>query len=177
MAKNIGPPKPGERRGSYVFVELGGWYVAPKSGKRVRLGRFRCDCGNVVERRIGNFRNAKMTRCSDCARADGSGSVTHGESRRTGLYESWSGMKQRTNPGSGAQVRNPAYVGIDRCPEWDSFEAFRDDMGSTWFEGATIDRIDTTKGYWPDNCQWLSKSDHGKKTRSDEKRNGGRGAK
>jgi hypothetical protein len=45
--------------------------------------------------------------------------------------------------------------GITYDPRWKDFSAFWEDMADGYFDGATIDRIDNTKGYFRDNCQWL----------------------
>lgn len=42
-------------------------------------------------------------------------------------------------------------------------------MEDTWFEGATLDRVNNKLAYNKKNCQWLSKSDHSKKTAYDVK--------
>ena len=43
------------------------------------------------------------------------------------------------------------------------FLNFLEDMGPTWFPGATIDRIDNDGDYTLENCQWLTKSDNVRK--------------
>lgn len=50
--------------------------------------------------------------------------------------------------------------GITVCDAWyDSFEKFLDDMGKRPTLGHSIDRIDGTKGYRPDNCRWATRSE------------------
>jgi len=49
---------------------------------------------------------------------------------------------------------------LDADPRWlNSFEAFYDDMGDKPDPKFTLERIDTYKGYWPDNCRWASKDE------------------
>ena len=56
----------------------------------------------------------------------------------------------------------PAYEGITVCDEWLGYQGklnFRDWALANGFEpGLTLDRIDSTKGYYPENCQWVSLS-------------------
>lgn len=52
--------------------------------------------------------------------------------------------------------------GITVCDEWfDSFETFLNDMGKRPSLDHTLDRIDGTQGYSPDNCRWATKSEQG----------------
>lgn len=78
----------------------------------------------------------------------------------TRIYSCWEAMKQRSTPGSSAQRDVPSYQGVSRDPRWNSFEAFYEDMGPTYFEGAVLARYKDQGDYTPNNCRWVTKADN-----------------
>lgn len=65
-------------------------------------------------------------------------------------YLAWQNMKARCKREEFARV----YQDVSVCDRWaNSFAAFLEDMGEC-VDGMTLDRIDPTKGYEPDNCRW-----------------------
>lgn len=79
--------------------------------------------------------------------------VTHNMTK-TRTYKSWESMKQRCNNANSVDYHRYGGRGIYVCSRWnDSFENFIADMGARP-EGKTLDRIENSKGYEPNNCKW-----------------------
>lgn len=80
--------------------------------------------------------------------------------RHTDEYKIWAGIKSRMLNKNCESYKN--YV--EKCnltidPRWiNSFECFLEDMGKRPSKQHTVERVDVTKGYWPENCVWLLKS-------------------
>ncbi len=48
------------------------------------------------------------------------------------------------------------YFHVTLDDRWKSFRGFWDDMGATYFEGASLDRENSDLGYTKSNCRWVT---------------------
>lgn len=80
------------------------------------------------------------------------------------LYVSWANMRRRCLTKTHPKYPRYGGRGIKIYEEWNSAEKFLAwALENGWKEGYTIDRIDTDGNYYPENCQWISKSDNSRK--------------
>ena len=139
------------------------------------IGIWQCKCGKTVNVRNGSVVNGNTKYCKTCGETIRKNSISkamagkvvpnnprntvHGDSY-TKFYISYQSMFDRLK-------RNKQYAKITICKEWLEYTNFKKDMFDSHFVGATLDRVNNNKGYNKENCQWLTKSEHAKKTRKE----------
>lgn len=72
------------------------------------------------------------------------------------LNSIWCGMKERCNNPNADNYKWYGGNGISVCDEWNDFKQFYDwAIDNGWHDGLSIDRIDNSKKYSPDNCRFV----------------------
>lgn len=89
----------------------------------------------------------------------------------TRLHRIWTHMRERCN---NPRCKCFAYyggAGVKVCPEWDSFLSFHSwASGNSYGETLTLDRMDPEKGYSPENCRWITRSENSARARNTDKK-------
>lgn len=122
------------------------------AGSKRRFAILKCEfCNKEFE---GNIARAKSISCG--CRTDLKAHFKHNYSK-TRQYQVWADMKDRCN-----NVKNSRYYlyggrGITYDTKWEKFEGFWEDMQDGYEDDLTIDRIDSDKGYYKNNCRWVTK--------------------
>lgn len=128
-----------------------------EGGKR-REFAMACDCGTLLFAPIKQYLTGRSVSCG-ChgRRARLASSTTHGMSNSK-PYTSWRHMKERCDTRTSTYYADYGGRGITYTPSWVSFDAFWDDMGSSYSEGLELDRVDVNGNYGPTNCRWATES-------------------
>lgn len=123
---------------------------------RKRFWLCRCKCGNIRSYSTDVLTSKKYRSCG-CRQYEGN-HKTHGKAN-TRIYAIWSKMKSRCHTPSTPHYEYYGGKGITVCDEWNSsFEAFYEwAINNGYSDSLSIDRIDPSKGYCPDNCRWVTK--------------------
>jgi hypothetical protein len=85
-------------------------------------------------------------------------------------YNAWIHMIHRCTNEHDKAFKNYGGRGISVCPRWiNSFDDFVLDMGPRPGKGFSLDRIDTNKGYEPQNCRWSDRVEQANNKRANRR--------
>lgn len=117
-----------------------------------------CECGNVStpERYSLSSGKSKSCGCDNISKLIVA-NTSHGQSG-TRFYKIWQGMKKRCMNPKATSYKFYGAKGVKVCDRWISYENFAEDMQKGYNDTLTLDRIDGTKDYTPENCRWVSMS-------------------
>lgn len=91
----------------------------------------------------------------------------HGESKgnsKTRLYGIWLNMRNRCNNSKLPEYKYYGEKGVKVCLDWNSYTNFKNwALTNGYLESLTIDRIDSSKNYSPNNCQWITRKENSMK--------------
>lgn len=144
----------GNKYGMLTVIEKG------ESTKRGKLTwKCRCDCGNIKKKSVNGYdlKSGKVKSCG-CyySISNARRNVTHGDTSSR-LYRIWQGVKARCYRKSTKEYAYYGGKGINVCKDWLEYLKFKEwAYNNGYSDKLTLDRIDNNKGYFPDNCRWVS---------------------
>lgn len=156
------------RQAANLIGEIfGKWSVVATAEKRHGRNHWHCVCVCGKERDvcISTLRNGTSTSCG-C----NIGIAAKLRLTKHGLADSkphmiWCGLRQRCENPTNKSFKHYGARGISICERWAVFENFWQDMGPTWKEGLSVERVDVNGNYEPGNCTWIPRGDQPKNRR------------
>ena len=146
------------------LTTLGPKFLVPvgNRGEHKAIQVCRCSCGSSVVTTRTLLQTGKSKSCG-CLQKEMAATANkkHGL-RRSPEYTVWGGMLNRCRNATHDRYEVYGGRGIAVCFRWGNketgFANFYSDMGPRPGPGYTIDRKEVDKGYYPENCEWVTNS-------------------
>lgn len=160
MNKKIHEDLTGQKFGRWTVIEP----VEPHRicGRNIRYWKCECSCDKHTVREVGErgLLSGESQSCG-CLRLEKMHSAAkqantkHGMTN-TRLYRIYKHMMNRCYNTNDTSYQRYGAKGITVCDEWQTFEPFMSwALSNGYNDKLTIDRIDFTLGYSPNNCRWV----------------------
>lgn len=122
-----------------------------------KLFRCVCSCGREAKTTSWKLRSGHTRSCG-CLNAEYVKSQTPNPNakKRDPIYTIWQAMRSRCLNPTSKDYKNYGGRGIAICPEWDTFEVFKRDVGPRPTGGRyELDRENNNGPYAPHNVRWV----------------------